>query len=146
MVAQQVTSPEEVRERLRTLLTADAEAYFFVSDGSTAVHARLALTVSSMKSPAEPLPIRTRGRSREATYAAAPNARSSGRQPSFWLARASMGAFAKWNIAAVAARIRSGLRDRSTRHPAARSERVVSWPSARLLDSHVAKVEAMEER
>ena len=28
----------------------------------------------------------------------------------------------------------------------ARSERVVSWPSARLLDSHVAKVEAMEER
>ena len=27
-----------------------------------------------------------------------------------------------------------------------RSERVVSWPSARLLGSHVAKVEAMEER
>jgi putative tryptophan/tyrosine transport system substrate-binding protein len=32
IVAQQVTSNEEVRERLRTLSTADAEAYFFVSD------------------------------------------------------------------------------------------------------------------
>jgi putative ABC transport system substrate-binding protein len=47
VVAQQVTSPEEVRERLRTLSTADAEAYFFVSDGTTAVHAGLIIEAAN---------------------------------------------------------------------------------------------------
>jgi hypothetical protein len=32
VVAQQVTSPEEIRDRLRTLTAAAAEAYFFISD------------------------------------------------------------------------------------------------------------------
>ena len=32
VVAQQVTSPEEIRDRLRTLTAAEAEAYFFVTD------------------------------------------------------------------------------------------------------------------
>jgi putative ABC transport system substrate-binding protein len=32
VVAQQVTSPEELRNRLRTLSTAEAEAYFFIAD------------------------------------------------------------------------------------------------------------------
>jgi putative tryptophan/tyrosine transport system substrate-binding protein len=47
VVAQQVTSLEEVRERLRTLSTADAEAYFFVSDGTTAVHAGLIIEAAN---------------------------------------------------------------------------------------------------
>jgi putative tryptophan/tyrosine transport system substrate-binding protein len=39
IAAQQVTSYEEVRERLRTLSTGDAEAYFFVPDASVIPHA-----------------------------------------------------------------------------------------------------------
>ena len=47
VVAQQVTSPEEVRERLRTLSTTDAEAYFFISDSTTAVHAGLIIEAAN---------------------------------------------------------------------------------------------------
>ena len=41
VAAQQVTSHEELRERLRTLSAAEAEAYFFVSDSLVTVHAAL---------------------------------------------------------------------------------------------------------
>jgi putative ABC transport system substrate-binding protein len=40
VVAQQVTSPEEIRDRLRTL-AADGDAYFFVSDAMVTSHAAL---------------------------------------------------------------------------------------------------------
>ena len=41
IAAQQVTSPQEIRERLRTLTTAEAEAFFFVSGALITSHAAL---------------------------------------------------------------------------------------------------------
>jgi putative ABC transport system substrate-binding protein len=47
VVAQQVTSLEELRDRLRTLTAAEAEAYFFVADFLTIVHARLIIEAAN---------------------------------------------------------------------------------------------------
>jgi putative ABC transport system substrate-binding protein len=41
VVAQQVTSPEEIRDRLRTLASDHADAYFFISDAMVTSHAAL---------------------------------------------------------------------------------------------------------
>src|SRR5215207_8529439 len=43
VVAQQVTSPGEIRDRLRTLTAAQAEAFFFITDFQVTVHAPLVI-------------------------------------------------------------------------------------------------------
>jgi putative tryptophan/tyrosine transport system substrate-binding protein len=47
VVAQQVTSPEELRDRLRTLTTAEAEAYFFVADFLVIIHMALVIEAAN---------------------------------------------------------------------------------------------------
>ena len=47
VVAQQVTSPEEIRDRLRTLTAAEAEAFFFVTDFLVTVHAPLVIEAAN---------------------------------------------------------------------------------------------------
>src|SRR5215210_6823593 len=47
VVAQQVTSPEELRDRLRTLTAAEAEAYFFVTDFLVIVHSPLVIEAAN---------------------------------------------------------------------------------------------------
>jgi putative ABC transport system substrate-binding protein len=47
VLAQQVASPEELRDRLRTLAAAEAEAYFFVADFLVAIHAPLVIEAAN---------------------------------------------------------------------------------------------------
>jgi putative ABC transport system substrate-binding protein len=47
VAAQQVTSSEEIRDRLRALPAVEADAYFFVSDATTAVHAGLIIEAAN---------------------------------------------------------------------------------------------------
>jgi len=47
VVAQQVTSPEEYRDRLRTLTAAEAEAFFFVADFLAVIHTPLVIEAAN---------------------------------------------------------------------------------------------------
>jgi putative tryptophan/tyrosine transport system substrate-binding protein len=47
VVAQQVTSPEELRDRLRTLTAAEAEAFFFITDFLVTVQAPLVIEAAN---------------------------------------------------------------------------------------------------
>jgi len=46
-VAQEVTSPQEIRDRLRTLTAAEAEAFFFITDFLVTVHAPLVIEAAN---------------------------------------------------------------------------------------------------
>jgi putative tryptophan/tyrosine transport system substrate-binding protein len=47
VVAQQVTSPEEIRDRLRTLTATEAEAYFSLAEFLVTVHASLVIEAAN---------------------------------------------------------------------------------------------------
>jgi putative tryptophan/tyrosine transport system substrate-binding protein len=47
VAAQEATSPEQIRDRLRALATADAEAYFFVPDSTAHIQAALILDAAN---------------------------------------------------------------------------------------------------
>ena len=47
VVAQQAASPEEYRDRLRTLTAAEAEAYFFVADFLAVIHTPLVIEAAN---------------------------------------------------------------------------------------------------
>ena len=47
VVAQQVTSPEEIRDRLRALTAADAEAFFFIADFLVIIHTSLVVEAAN---------------------------------------------------------------------------------------------------
>jgi putative tryptophan/tyrosine transport system substrate-binding protein len=47
VAAQQVGSSEEIRDRLRALPAVEADAFFFISDGTTAVHAGLIIEAAN---------------------------------------------------------------------------------------------------
>jgi putative tryptophan/tyrosine transport system substrate-binding protein len=47
VAAQQVTSSEEIRDRLRALPAVEADVYFFLSDATTAVHAGLIIEAAN---------------------------------------------------------------------------------------------------
>ena len=86
IVAQQVTSPEEVRDRLRSLSTGDTEAYFFVSDPLVIGHT--ALIIDATKTLRLPTMMLEAGQVRAGALASyGPDLREYGRRPASYVAR-----------------------------------------------------------
>jgi putative ABC transport system substrate-binding protein len=91
IAAQQVTSHEEVRERLRTLSTTNAEAYFFVSDGLVIGHAASIIdAANTLRLPTMMLDV---GQVRAGALASyGPDFGEYGRRPAGYVARILAGA------------------------------------------------------
>ncbi|WP_046863528.1 ABC transporter substrate-binding protein [Microvirga massiliensis] len=86
VVAQQVTSPEELRGRLRTLSAAQAEAFFFVADFLVINHAPLVIeAANALRLPSMATQL---GAVREGALAGyGPDWREYGRRPARYVAR-----------------------------------------------------------
>ena len=86
MVAQQVTSPDELRHRLRTLTAAEAEAYFLLSDFLVAVHSPLVIeAANALGLPTMATELSAVRRGALAGYG--PDWREYGRRPARYVAR-----------------------------------------------------------
>jgi putative ABC transport system substrate-binding protein len=86
LLAQQVTSPQEIRERLRTLTTAEAEAFLFVSGALITSHA--ALIVEAANALRLPTMVLDLGMVRAGALASyGPDLREYGRRPASYAAR-----------------------------------------------------------
>jgi putative ABC transport system substrate-binding protein len=86
VVAQQVTSPEELRDRLRTLTAAQAEAFFFVADFLVINHTPLVIeAANALRLPTMATQL---GAVREGALAGyGPDWREYGRRPARYVAR-----------------------------------------------------------
>ena len=86
VVAQQVTSPEELRDRLRTLTAAEAEAFFFVADFLVIIHTPLVLeAANALRLPTMATQIGAVRTGALAGYG--PDFREYGRRPARYVAR-----------------------------------------------------------
>jgi putative ABC transport system substrate-binding protein len=86
VAAQQVTSAEELRERLRTLTAAEAEAYFFVADFLVIIHTPLVIEAANARRL--PTMATQLGAVRRGALAAyGPDFREYGRRPARYVAR-----------------------------------------------------------
>jgi putative ABC transport system substrate-binding protein len=84
--AQQVTSSEQIRERLRTLSASEAEAYFFISDALVTSHA--ALIVEAANALRRPTMTQDASAVRAGALASyGPDYREIGRRPASYVAR-----------------------------------------------------------
>jgi putative tryptophan/tyrosine transport system substrate-binding protein len=86
VVAQQVTSPEQLRDRLRTLTAADAEAFFFVADFLVINHTALVIEAeNALRLPTMATELGAVRTGALASYG--PDFREYGRRPAGYLAR-----------------------------------------------------------
>jgi putative ABC transport system substrate-binding protein len=86
VAAYQVTSPEEIRDRLRALAAADAEAFFFVADALATAHA--ALILEAALALRLPTMVQELGGVRRGALAGyGPDLREYGRRPASYVAR-----------------------------------------------------------
>jgi putative ABC transport system substrate-binding protein len=91
VVAQQVTSPEELRDRLRTLTAAEAEAYFLLSDFLVAVHSPSVIdAANALRLPTMATELSAVRRGALAGYG--PDWREYGRRPARYVVRILAGA------------------------------------------------------
>jgi putative ABC transport system substrate-binding protein len=92
-VAQQVTSLEELRDRLRTLKSAEAEAFFFVADFLVTVHTPMVIDAANalrLPTMATQLDLVRMG----ALAGYGPDFREYGRRPASYVARILAGSLA----------------------------------------------------
>src|SRR5215207_5016279 len=86
VVAQQVASPEEYRDRLRTLTAAEAEAFFFVADFLAVIH--MPLVIEAANALRLPTMVTELGAVRTGALAGyGPDFREYGRRPARYIAR-----------------------------------------------------------
>ena len=91
VAAQQVTSPQEIRERLRTLTAAEAEAFFFVSGALITSHAASIIeAANALRLPTMVLDVGIVRAGALASYG--PDLREYGRRPASYVARILAGA------------------------------------------------------
>jgi putative tryptophan/tyrosine transport system substrate-binding protein len=86
VVAQQVTSPEEIRDRLHTLTVSEAEAFFFVADFLVIIHTQLIIeAANSLRLPTMATDVSLVRAGALAGYG--PDFREYGRRPARYVAR-----------------------------------------------------------
>jgi ABC-type uncharacterized transport system substrate-binding protein len=86
VAAQQVTSPQEIRERLRTLAAAEADAFFFVPGSLITSHTALIVeAANALRLPTMPLELGSVRAGAVAAYGL--DFRESGRRPARYVAR-----------------------------------------------------------
>jgi putative ABC transport system substrate-binding protein len=91
VVAQQVTSPEEMRERLHSLATTNAQAFFFIT-GAPIATSRAALIIEAANNLRLPTMMQDLGQVRAGALAAyGPDYREYGRRPASYVARVLAG-------------------------------------------------------
>jgi putative ABC transport system substrate-binding protein len=86
VAAQQVTSPQEIRDRLRTLATAEAEAFFFVPGALITSHTALIIeAANALRLPTMPIELGAVRAGALASYGL--DFRESGRRPARYVSR-----------------------------------------------------------